>query len=45
MITTTKSQKVSTSRVRNDWYFLPTAFSALAGVGIGILIGNYLGLL
>lgn len=43
MITTSKNQIVSRSHTRNDWSFLPTAFSALAGVGIGILIGNYLG--
>ena len=43
MITTDKYKTVSPSPVRNDWSFLPTAFNALAGVGIGILIGNYLG--
>ncbi len=43
MITTSKNHTSSRSHVRNDWSFLPTAFSALAGVGIGILIGNYLG--
>lgn len=44
MITTSKIS-VSHSNIRNDWFFLPTAFSALAGVGIGIIIGNYLGLI
>ena len=43
MITTTKTQTVSRSNTRNDWSFLPTVFSALAGVGIGIAIANYLG--
>lgn len=43
MITTSKTQTVSRSHTRDDWSFLPTAFSALAGVGIGILIGSYLG--
>lgn len=43
MITTSKTQTVSRSYTRDDWSFLPTAFSALAGIGIGILIGSYLG--
>lgn len=43
MITTSTYKTVSRSHVRNDWSFLPTVFSALAGVGIGMLIGNYLG--
>ena len=43
MITTSKNQTVSRFSIQNDWSFLPTAFSALAGVGLGILIGNYLG--
>lgn len=43
MITTTKTQTKSRSHTRNDWSFLPTAFSALAGVGIGIAIALYLG--
>jgi hypothetical protein len=43
MITTSKNQTVSHSYTQNDWLFLPTAFSALAGVGLGLLIGNYLG--
>ncbi|MGD1922508.1 MAG: hypothetical protein ACFCAD_28605 [Pleurocapsa sp.] len=42
MITISKS-KPSRSHNHSDWSFLPTAFSALAGVGIGIAIGNYLG--
>ncbi len=43
MITTSKFKTVSRSHNYNNWSFLPTAFSALAGVGIGIAIGNYLG--
>ena len=43
MITIHKNRTASPSHVRDDWSFLPTAFSALAGVGIGIMIGNYLG--
>lgn len=43
MITTNKLKTVSRPQTHNDWSFLPTAFSALAGVGIGIAIGNYLG--
>ncbi len=43
MITTSKNQTVSHFHSQNNWSFLPTAFSALAGVGLGILIGNYLG--
>jgi hypothetical protein len=43
MITTNKNQTVSHSYTQNDLFFLPTAFSALAGVGFGLLIGNYLG--
>ena len=43
MVTNTKYQSVSSSQKHNDWSFLPTAFSALAGVGIGFLIGHYLG--
>lgn len=40
---TTSQVKVSRTHNYNNWSFLPTAFSALAGVGIGIAIGNYLG--
>jgi hypothetical protein len=43
MITTNKNQTVSRSYIQNDWFFLPTAFSALAGVSLGLLIGTYLG--
>jgi hypothetical protein len=43
MITTSNFKTVSFSHNHNNWLFLPTAFSALAGVGIGIAIGNYLG--
>jgi hypothetical protein len=43
MITTSKYQTLSHYRTQNNWSFLPTAFSALTGVGLGILIGNYLG--
>ena len=42
MITTSKAKTVSRHNY-NNWSFLPTAFSALAGVGIGLAIGNYLG--
>jgi len=38
-----KHQTVSPPHVHHDLSFLPTLFSALAGVGIGIMIGNYLG--
>ncbi|MCC0175587.1 hypothetical protein I4641_01150 [Waterburya agarophytonicola K14] len=43
MITTAKVQTISRPHHHNNWSFLPTAFSALAGVGIGMAIGNYLG--
>jgi|GEM_PF-2087982 len=43
MITITQSQKIAHSSDRNDWSFLPTAFSALLGVGIGIAMGCYFG--
>jgi len=43
MITTNNIKTVSRPHSHNNWSFLPTAFSALAGVGIGIAIGNYLG--
>ena len=43
MITDSKYQSVSRKSKHNNWSFLPTAFSALAGVGIGFLIGHYLG--
>ncbi|WP_019507597.1 hypothetical protein [Pleurocapsa sp. PCC 7319] len=43
MITNSKNQKFSPLHIRNDWHFLPTAFSGLAGVGIGLIIGNFLG--
>jgi hypothetical protein len=42
MITSSK-KLVSNSIFQGDWAFLPTAFSAMAGVGIGLLIGSYLG--
>lgn len=45
MITANKSQTITRSHKLNDWSFLPTLFSALAGVGIGLIIGNYIGLL
>ena len=43
MITNSKNQKFFPLDIRNEWHFLPTAFSGLAGVGIGIIIGNFLG--
>ena len=43
MITTGKYKTVSRPHIQDNWSFLPTALSALAGVGIGIAIGNYLG--
>ena len=42
MITSNKKATINTL-FQGDWNFLPTAFSALVGVGIGLLIGNYLG--
>ena len=43
MITANSNKKVSPKFSHNDWSFLPPGFSALAGVGIGLMIGNYLG--
>lgn len=43
MITNSKYQSISHSQNHNNWSFIPTALSALAGIGIGFLIGNYLG--
>lgn len=43
MITNSKFQSISHGHKHNNWYFIPTALSALGGVGIGFLIGNYLG--
>jgi hypothetical protein len=43
MIAATKSPTVSFSHLHNDWSFLPTASSVLAGVGIGIALGYCLG--
>lgn len=43
MITISKSKTVSRPHNHNNWSFLPTLLIALAGVGIGIVIGNYLG--
>ncbi len=45
MVTANKSQTITGSHKLNDWSFLPTLFSALTGVGIGLIIGNYIGLL
>ncbi len=40
----TSNKKATTNTLfPGDWSFLPTAFSALAGIGIGLMIGNYLG--
>jgi hypothetical protein len=45
MITSTNKQKIAkkSTHSRNDWDFLPTAFSAIAGVTIGLMLGSYLG--
>jgi len=43
MITNSKYQSSAHGHKHNNWSFMPTAFSALAGIGIGFLIGNYLG--
>ena len=43
MTATAKVKTATRVNTHNNWSFLPTAFSALAGVGIGIAIGNYLG--
>ena len=43
MVTSSKNKSTSNSIFQGDWAFIPTAFSAMAGVGIGLLIGSYLG--
>ena len=45
MITTNKYQTISRSQNHNNWNFLPIMLNAVAGVGVGVIIGNYLGLL
>ena len=45
MITTNKYQTISRRPNHDNWYFLPTLLNAVAGVSIGMIIGNYLGLL
>ena len=42
MITTSKKQ-TSYNHAGNNWSFMPTLLNGLAGVGIGMVIGNYLG--
>ncbi|MGF1542495.1 MAG: hypothetical protein ACFCU5_18970 [Pleurocapsa sp.] len=45
MITNSNSKSVAKNKniFRGEWAFLPTAFSAMAGISIGLLIGSYLG--
>ena len=45
MITTDKYQTIARRQDRNEWYFLPFLLNAVAGVGVGMIIGNYFGLL
>ena len=45
MITTDKYQTISRRQNHNNWYFLPILLNAMAGVSIGMIVGNYLGLL
>ena len=35
--------KTNQKNLHNDWYFLPSLLCGFAGVGIGIVIGNFLG--
>ena len=45
MITSTSNKTISQTprHTRNDWDFLPTMFSAMAGISIGLILGSYLG--
>lgn len=44
MITSSNKKSASNNSVfQSEWTFWPTAFSAMAGIGIGLLIGTYLG--
>lgn len=46
MITTEKLKTIPTvtpATLHQNWSFLPLILSAFAGVGIGVVIGNYLG--
>ena len=45
MITTNKYQTISRIQKHNDWQFLPILLNAVIGVCLGLIIGNYLGLL
>jgi hypothetical protein len=40
---TSSDNRLSKSIFQGDWAFLPTVFSTMAGIGIGLLIGSYLG--
>ena len=44
MITTDKYQTIAHRQNHNNWCFLPILLNAVAGVGIGMIVGNYLGL-
>ena len=43
MITANKYQTVVQSRKHQDYSFIPTLLCAMAGVGIGLAIGNCFG--
>jgi hypothetical protein len=43
MITSNKNKLVAKNIFQGNWAFWPTAFSAMAGISIGLLIGFYLG--
>lgn len=43
MITSNNRKTISNTMFQGDWSFVPTAFSAVTGIAIGLMIGNYLG--
>ena len=44
MITSSNKKSASNNSIfQSEWSFLSTGLSAMAGIGIGLLIGTYLG--
>jgi hypothetical protein len=44
MITSKKYQTIPSIQRPNNWHFLPILSNAVIGVSVGLIIGNYLGL-
>jgi hypothetical protein len=41
---TVTANTISKNKQHSNWFFLPTAFSAMTGIAIGLIIANFVGL-